>query len=127
MSFRCFLPFSPWRAPSSKPYVSKTKKHSKIHRWQVLCSFAGATNVLGQKSPVTNTCRIVKEIDAIWAHLGPSKPCLPLSIDGINIKIVVSDKTEPFKKPHFSLFDPVFAYPLCPVYHKPCKNTPNEP
>ena len=28
-------------------------------------------------------CRIVKGLDAVWAHFRPSKPCLPLSIDGI--------------------------------------------
>ena len=32
--------------------------------------------------PAENTCRIVKGLDAVWAHFCPSKPCLPLSIDG---------------------------------------------
>ena len=35
-----------------------------------------------KKRPAENTCRIVKGLDAVWAHFCPSKPCLPLSIDG---------------------------------------------
>ena len=36
-----------------------------------------------KKRPAENTCRIVKGLDAVWAHFCPPKPCLPLSIDGI--------------------------------------------
>ena len=36
-----------------------------------------------KKRPTENTCRIVKGLDAVWAHFCPPKPCLPLSIDGI--------------------------------------------
>ena len=61
---------------------SKTKNHSKIHRWQVQSSFAGAEMCPDKKRPAENTCRIVKGLDAVWAHFCPSKPCLPLSIDG---------------------------------------------
>ena len=61
---------------------SKTKNHSKIHRWQVRSSFAGAEMRPDKKRPAENTCRIVKGLDAVWAHFCPSKPCLPLSIDG---------------------------------------------
>ena len=61
---------------------SKTKNHSKIHRWQVRSSFAGAEMCPDKKRPTENTCRIVKGLDAVWAHFCPSKPCLPLSIDG---------------------------------------------
>ena len=61
---------------------SKTKNHSKIHRWQVRSSFAGAEMCPDKKRPAENTCRIVKGLDAGWAHFCPSKPCLPLSIDG---------------------------------------------
>ena len=61
---------------------SKTKNHSKIHRWQVRSSFAGAEMRSDKKRPAENTCRIVKGLDAVWAHFCPSKPCLPLSIDG---------------------------------------------
>ena len=62
--------------------VSKAKNHSKIHRWQVQSSFAGAEMCPDKKRPAENTCRIVKGLDAVWAHFCPSKPCLPLSIDG---------------------------------------------
>ena len=30
-----------------------------------------------------NTCCIVKDFEEVWAHFCPSKPCLPLSIDGM--------------------------------------------
>ena len=36
-----------------------------------------------KKRPAGNTCRIAKGFDAVWAHFCPSKPCLPLSIDGM--------------------------------------------
>ena len=35
-----------------------------------------------KKRPAENTCRIVKGLAAVWALFCPSKPCLPLSIDG---------------------------------------------
>ena len=35
-----------------------------------------------KKRPAENTCRIVKGLDVVWAHFCPSKPCLPLLIDG---------------------------------------------
>ena len=35
-----------------------------------------------KKRPAENICRIVKGLDAVWAHFCPPKPCLPLSIDG---------------------------------------------
>ena len=38
-----------------------------------------------KERPAENTCRIVKGLDAVWAHFCPSKPCLPLSSDGIYI------------------------------------------
>mgnify|MGYP001344696070 CR=1 FL=1 len=68
--------------PTQPACVSKTKNHSKIHRWQVRSSFAGAEMCPDKKRPAENTCRIVKGLDAVWAHFCPSKPCLPLSIDG---------------------------------------------
>ena len=68
--------------PTQQACVSKTKNHSKIHRWQVRSSFAGAEMCPDKKRPAENTCRIVKGLDAVWAHFCPSKPCLPLSIDG---------------------------------------------
>ena len=30
-----------------------------------------------------NTYCIVKDFEEVWAHFCPSKPCLPLSIDGM--------------------------------------------
>ena len=71
--------------PTQPSGVSKTKNHSKIHRWQVRSSFVGAEIRPDKKRPAENTCRIVKGLDAVWAHFCPSKPCLPLSIDG-NVK-----------------------------------------
>ena len=68
--------------PTQQACGSKTKNHSKIHRWQVRSSFAGAEMCPDKKRPAENTCRIVKGLDAVWAHFCPSKPCLPLSIDG---------------------------------------------
>ena len=69
--------------PTPPACVSKTKNHSKIHRRQVRSSFAGAEMGPDKKRPAENTCRIVKGLDAVWAHFCPPKPCLPLSIDGI--------------------------------------------
>ena len=68
--------------PTQQACGSKTKNHSKIHRWQVRSSFAGAEMCPDKKRPAENTCRIVKGLDAVWAHFCPSKPCLPLSSDG---------------------------------------------
>ena len=73
--------------------VSKTKNHSKIHRWQVRSSFAGAEMGPDKKRPAENTCRIVKGLDAVWAHFCPSKPCLPLSIDGRNTIAILYHKS----------------------------------
>ena len=36
-----------------------------------------------KKWPAENTCRIVKGLDAVWAHFCPSKPRSSLSINGI--------------------------------------------
>ena len=69
--------------PTQQACGSKSKNHSKIHRWQVRSSFAGAEMCPDKKRPAENTCRIVKGLDAVWAHFCPSKPCLPLSIDGM--------------------------------------------
>ena len=75
--------FCPFRLAGRQPSgVSKTKNHTKIHRWQVRSSFVGAEMCPDKKRPAENTCRIVKGLDAVWAHFCPSKPCLPLSIDG---------------------------------------------
>ncbi len=54
-SFRCF---SPWWALTHL----HLKKHSKTHRWQVLCSFVGAEIRSAKESPLT--------ILAVWSR-GP--------------------------------------------------------
>ena len=46
-----------------------------------------------KKRPAENTCRIVKGLDAVWAHFCPSKPCLPLSIDGRNTIVILYHKS----------------------------------
>ena len=71
--------------------VSKTKNHSKIHCWQVPCSFVGAEMCPDKKRPAENTCRIVKGLDAVWAHFCLSKPCLPLLIDGTVLRAAFHD------------------------------------
>ena len=54
-AFRCF---SPWWALTHL----HLKKHSKTHRWQVLCSFVGAEIRSAKESPST--------ILAVWSR-GP--------------------------------------------------------
>ena len=44
--------------------------------------FCRSRNVSRQGKARREYCRIVKGLDAAWAHFCPSKPCLPLSIDG---------------------------------------------
>ena len=46
--------------------------------------FCRSRNVSRQGKARREYCRIVKGLDAVWAHFCPSKPCLPLSIDGID-------------------------------------------
>lgn len=53
-----FRRFSPWWA-LTHPHL---KKHSKTHRWQVLCSFVGAEIRSAKESPST--------ILAVWSR-GP--------------------------------------------------------
>ena len=89
---------------------SKTKNHSKIHRWQVRSSFAGAEMCPDKKRPAENTCRIVKGLDAVWAHFCPSKPCLPLSIDGSIPTIPdFAGKSDREKQRTISLCSPAFC------------------
>ena len=76
--------------PTQPACVLKSKNHSKTHRRQVRSSFAGAEMCPDKKRPAENTCRIVKGLDAVWAHFCPSKPCLPLSSDGIFPPILVT-------------------------------------
>lgn len=53
-----------------------------------------------KKRPAENTCRIVKGLDAVWAHFCPPKPCLPLSIDGNLIELlrIVYQKRRPYTR-----------------------------
>ena len=68
-----------------------------------------------KKRPAGNTCRIAKGLDAVWAHFCPSKPCLPLSTDGIKIRsytgsdtvVVIPEEIE--GKPVTGFYDYVFA------------------
>ena len=81
VSFRRFLPFSSWRAPA--------RLRLKSQKSLVNSSLAGALqfcrsrNVTRQGKTRREYCRILKGLDAVWGHFCPSKPCLPLSIDGI--------------------------------------------
>ena len=111
---------------------SKTKNHSKIHRWQVRSSFAGAEMCPDKKRPAENTCRIVKGLDAVWAHFCPSKPCLPLSSDGKKIsrftqKIIGAQPAVPFSTQGFAHFPHLFPPALCNPINLPesCKNIKN--
>ena len=44
--------------------------------------FCRSRNVSRRGKARREYCRIVKGLDAVWAHFCPSKPCLPSSIDG---------------------------------------------
>ena len=44
--------------------------------------FCRSRNVFRQGKARREYCRIVKGLDAVWAHFCPAKPCLPSSIDG---------------------------------------------
>ena len=115
--------------PTQPACVSKTKNHSKIHRWQVRSSFAGAEMCPDEKRPAENTCRIVKGLDAVWTHFCPPKPCLPLSIDGKKInwftqKIIGSQPAVTFSTQGFAHFPHLFPPALCNPINLPesCKN-----
>ena len=80
VSFRRFLPFSPWRAPARL----RLKKQKSLENPLLTGApqFCRTEMCPDKKRPAENTCRIVKGLDVVWAHFCPSKPCLPLSIDG---------------------------------------------
>ena len=98
VSFRRFLSFSSWRASASlqrnvarqhrREYADSARLHLKSQKSLENTSLAGVSSFVGaemcpnKKRPAGNTCRIAKGFDAVWAHFCPSKPCLPLSIDG---------------------------------------------
>ena len=83
-SFRRFLLFSPWWAPAHL----RLKKQKSLENLSLsgAGSFAGAEMRPDKERPAENTYRIVKGLDAVWAHFCPSKPCLPLSFDGMMAK-----------------------------------------
>ena len=80
VSFRRFLPFSPYWA--SAQLRLKSQKSLENTSLAGASSFVGAEMCPDKKRPAGNTCRIAKGLDAVWAHFCPSKPCLPLSTDG---------------------------------------------
>ena len=77
---RRFLPFSPWRAPARLRIKSqKSLGNPSLAGGKQFCR---AEMCPDKERPAGNTCCISKVLDAVWAHFCPSKPCLPLSIDG---------------------------------------------
>ena len=88
VSFRRFLPFSPYWA--SAQLRLKSQKSLENTSLAGASSFVGAEMCPDKKRPAGNTCRIAKGFDAVWAHFCPSKPCLPLSTDGIFMKTLDS-------------------------------------
>ena len=80
-TLRRFLPFSPWRAPARLRL--KSQKSLGNPSLAGAKQFCRAEMCPGKERPAGNTCRISKGLDAVWAHFCPSKPCLPLSTDGI--------------------------------------------
>lgn len=78
---RRFLPFSPWRA--SARLRIKSQKSLGNPSLAGAKQFCRAEMCPDKERPAGNTCRISKGLDAVWAYFCPSKPCLPLSTDGI--------------------------------------------
>ena len=77
---RCFLSFSPWRAPARLWLESqKSLGNPSLAGAKQFCRTEMCPN---KEGPAGNTCRISKGHDAVWAHFCPAKPCLPSSIDG---------------------------------------------
>ena len=81
---RHFLSFSPWRAPARLRL--KSQKALGNPSLAGAKQFCRAEMCPDKERPAGNTCRISKGLDAVWAHFCPSKPCLPLSIDGTYTK-----------------------------------------
>ena len=78
---RRFLPFSPWRAPARLRL--KNQKALGNPSLAGAKQFCRAEMCPDKERPAGNTCRISKGLDAVWAYFCPSKPCLPLSTDGM--------------------------------------------
>ena len=80
VSFRRFLPFSPWRA--SARLRLKSQKSLANSSLAGALQFCRSRNVPRQGKTCREYCRILKGLDAVWGHFCQSKPWLPLSIDG---------------------------------------------
>ena len=78
---RRFLSFSPWRAPARLRL--KNQKALGNPSLAGAKQFCRAEMCPDKERPAGNTCRISKGLDAVWAYFCPSKPCLPLSTDGM--------------------------------------------
>ena len=84
---RRFLPFSPWRAPARLRIKSqKSLGNPSLAGGKQFCR---AEMCPDKERPAGNTCCISKVLDAVWAHFCPSKPCLPLSIDGTILYYII--------------------------------------
>ena len=66
----------------ASPPASQKAKTSRISIAGRCGQFCRSRNVSRQGKARREYCRIVKGLDAVWAHFCPSKPCLPLLIDG---------------------------------------------
>ena len=82
MSFRCFLPFLPWWV-QAKPASQKPKIARKSIAGRCFAVLPEQQMRPDKKSQLRILAILSRGLDAMWAHLGPSKPCLLLSIDGI--------------------------------------------
>ena len=118
VSFRRFLPFSSWRAPA--------RLRLKSQKSLVNSSLAGALqfcrsrNVTRQGKTRREYCRILKGLDAVWGHFCPSKPCLPLLIDGT---VRQNKNREPIEINRFAVvrregFEPPAFWPVGCLTHK---------
>ena len=80
-AFAALLPFSPWRAPARLRL--KSQKSLGNPSLAGAKQFCRAEMCPDKERPARNTCRISNGLDAVWAYFCPSKPCLPLSTDGM--------------------------------------------
>ena len=51
----------------------------------------------GKERPA-GKCRILKGLDAVWGHFCPSKPCLPLLIDGMFLYYIDVGELKKFRR-----------------------------
>ena len=67
----------------ARPPASQKPKIARISIAGRCGQFCRSRNASRQGKARREYCRIVKGLDAVWAYFCPSKPCLPLSTDGI--------------------------------------------